>query len=175
MYSLKRLQIQNPRLVKPSDEFISFYEKKDSVFVKLSRSQIKSCATSANVTYGWNLRVSNRIACFIIQRSFRSRLRKLMKLSFKAHNAKILNILVLVSSAPFSAKKNKKYKLRSRVKIENAANLTLSLPKSCIVSHQVKMEMSLQFIGYLRTSSSKLQKARNKIEVFLALPCWQLN
>ena len=67
-------------------------------------SQIKSCATSANVINGWNLRVSNRIACFIIQRSFRSRLRKLMKLSFKAHNAKILNILVFVSSAPFSTK-----------------------------------------------------------------------
>ena len=36
----------------------------------------------------------------------------------------------------------------------------------------IKVLWSLQFLGYLRTLSLKFQKARTKIEVVLALPCW---
>ena len=36
----------------------------------------------------------------------------------------------------------------------------------------IKVALSLQFLGYLRTLSLKFQKAWTKIEVFLALPCW---
>ena len=36
----------------------------------------------------------------------------------------------------------------------------------------IKIYWPLQFLGYLRTLSSKFQKARTKIEVVLTLPCW---
>ena len=36
----------------------------------------------------------------------------------------------------------------------------------------IKGYWKLQFLGYLRTLSLKLQKARTKIEVVLTLPCW---
>ena len=36
----------------------------------------------------------------------------------------------------------------------------------------IKVYWRLQFLGYLRTLSLKLQKARTKIEVVLSLPCW---
>ena len=36
----------------------------------------------------------------------------------------------------------------------------------------IKVAWSLQFLGYFRTLNLKFQKARTKIEVFLALPCW---
>ena len=36
----------------------------------------------------------------------------------------------------------------------------------------IKVALSLQFLGYLRTLSLKFQKAASKIEDFLALPCW---
>ena len=41
----------------------------------------------------------------------------------------------------------------------------------------IKVLWSLKFLGYFRTLSWKFQKARTKIEVVLALPCWlsQLN
>ena len=35
-----------------------------------------------------------------------------------------------------------------------------------------KVYWRIQFLGYLRTLSLKFQKARNKIEVVLTLPCW---
>ena len=38
----------------------------------------------------------------------------------------------------------------------------------------IKVLWSVQFLEYLRTLSLKFQKARTKIEVVLALPCWLL-
>ena len=35
-----------------------------------------------------------------------------------------------------------------------------------------KIYLLIQFLEYLRTLSLKFQKARTKIEVVLALPCW---
>ena len=47
-----------------------------------------------------------------------------------------------------------------------------SIKVACRCEFSTKMLWCLQFLGYLRTLSLKFQKARTKIEVFLALSCW---